>query len=502
MERDGSICAYQPFVPATILGTFLLFLLLAAAVSLMPLNAAVLPEGAELEIRLLHGVGTHVSQVGDTVEATVIAPLADQGAVLVPVGTIVSGIIEHKDRLGLGLRHTAARLDFHFTHLHLPEGEIALIDAHVVALETARETVRAPGAVIGIHPTASVSTGVSFVFTLFFFGEPEFRVPVMAFKLLAARSPDAEITFPAGTEMRLRLTQNVELQESTKNTGEVPPLAATEVADVQRILAGLPEQQASRGDNHPSDLVNIMIVGSREEVEQTFRAAGWHGAEHHGLMAGYRIYHSLVQQMGYAMGPMSSLKLGGRLQDISYQKSLDTFAKRHHIRLWQDPTSGAWLGAATEDVGYTFHQMHLSHRTDHSIDNERAKVVNDLAYTGCVAKGALVPRTLKPAEETGTAIVTDGDIAVLRLNSCREVSGMPSDPQKPIHVRAVRAAVAIGEDMVRSNPVTVGVGMIKSMVERTRLQTSERMEASRTYIRPIALSSVGVKPDNRILALR
>lgn len=482
-----------------------MFVLFAAAItSLAPVRAAVLPNGSELEIRLSHGVGTRSSQVGDRVEAMVIAPVSEQGMVLIPAGATVAGVVERRDRLGLlGLRHTAARLDLHFTDLRLPNGDVTPVDAHVVAVETARESVRAPGAVIGIHPTASMSTGVSFVFALFFFGEPEFRIPVMAFKLLAARSPDAEITFPAGTEMRLRLKQNVELKPRPEAGFAVPVLATAEVADVQRILAALPEQQASNGENHPSDLVNIMIIGTRDEVERSFRAAGWHGAEHHGVLALYHMYHCGVERMGNNIAPMTHLKLSGRVQDISYQKSLDTFSKRHHIRLWEDRQSGVWLGAAIEDVSYKVERMQLTHATDQHIDNERAKVVNDLAFTGCVANGALLPRaSLKPSQESGHPILTDGDIAVLQLNACREANSMPSDPQKPVHVKAIRMAVAVGEDLIRSNPVTIGYGMTKSMLEGTKVQAGERMEASRTFIRPIGLATVGGKAADPILALR
>ena len=48
-------------------------------------------------------------------------------------------------------------------------------------------------------------------------------------------------------------------------------------------------------------------------------------------------------------------------------------------------------------------RTHLTHATDRTIDNERAKVVNDLAFTGCVDSGSLVSRTfLKQLEKHGS----------------------------------------------------------------------------------------------------
>ena len=77
-----------------------------------------------------------------------------------------------------------------------------------------------------------------------------------------------------------------------------------------------------------------------------------------------------------------------------HQKSLDTVQKRHHVRVWQYPRrANVWLGAAAEDVGFRFELTHWTHSTDPNIDSERAKVVNDLAFTGCVDAAGLLPRT-------------------------------------------------------------------------------------------------------------
>jgi hypothetical protein len=283
-------------IPVAITVFTKLNLFVAAVACLVPLHAAILPSDSELEARLLHSVGSRVSHLGDFVEASVITPIFDHGTIVVAAGAIVSGVVERVDRLGFGLRHTAARLDLRFTQLHLSDGTTVSINAHVASVETAREAVRNRGAVIGIHPSARFSTAVSCFFTLFLFGEPEFRLPILGFKFLAARSPDAEITFPAGTEMLLRIGHDVELTPPANDETRVPLLAKSQIAEVQNILAALPQQQTNRARNHPADLVNILIIGSQQEVERTFRAAGWNGAEPRGVMALYRIYHCAVQR--------------------------------------------------------------------------------------------------------------------------------------------------------------------------------------------------------------
>jgi hypothetical protein len=199
---------------------------------------------------------------------------------------------------------------------------------------------------------------------------------------------------------------------------------------------------------------------------------------------------------------MSTLKLNGYAPDASFEKSLDTFAKRHHIRLWRDAGSGAWLGAATEDVSYKVYKAHLTHATDRRIDNERAKIVNDLAFTGCIERGALIPRaSLKPAQEYGSSIVTDGDIAVLQLNGCDSPRSVPTDPQSARPVRAIRAIVAVGVDIARSNPVSVAIGLTKSLVDNSKIQENQRFQAAITYTRPSAVASASTTTATGALAV-
>jgi hypothetical protein len=483
-----------------VLNRLTLFLLTTAALS--TLHAATLPYGSEVEVRLLHKVGSRISHPGDRVEVSVITPVFDRDTQVLAAGSTVSGTVERTDRLGLGLRHATARLDLRFTELHLADGTTFPIDARVASVETARESVRGDGAIIGINPTANFSSGVSVLFTLCNLAEREFRLPILGFKFLAARSPDPEIAFPAGTEMVLRVVGNVDLR-SPNQPEPVPMLPAAQIADVQNILAALPAQQTNRGPDHPSDLINILIIGGKDQVNRTFNAAGWSMPETHGVLALYHIFHCAVERKSYSGLPMSDLKLNGYSPDASFEKSLDTFAKRHHIRLWRDARSGAWLGAATEDVSYKIYKAHLTHATDRRIDNERAKIVNDLAFTGCIDKGALIPRaSLKPVQESGSSIVTDGDIAVLQLNGCETPRMVPTDPQSARPVRAIRAVIAVGVDIARSNPVSVAIGLAKSLGDNSNIKANERLQASRIYIRPSAVASASTTTANGSLAVR
>jgi hypothetical protein len=453
--------------------------------SYSPADPILISAGTKLEVRLAQPLGSRISHVGDSIEATVIAPIFEDGKLAVPTGSTVIGTVERVDRLGLGLKHLTASVTVTFRELRFENGKSSLINGQVEDVETAREKVS--------------PTGTRLVF------EPYTAAPALAVKFLTARSPDPEIYFAAGTELIVRLRSNAEVDSSVKSADVVHGLSAEEVTNVQKLLQALPEQRTNRGRDHPSDLVNLLFLGNRDELEKTFHAAGWTGAQPHNVMALYRMFHCAVQRTGYRMAPMTKLTLNGLAPDAAYQKSLDTFAKRHHIRVWQQAAPGVWLGAATEDTGYGFTHMHMTHATDRNIDNERAKVVNDLAFTGCVDAGSLIPRdALKPVVAATSSIVTDGQIAALRLNGCKNPRAFPVasriGPQP--RLRIVQIMAAMFNDVVRSNPISLGYELTKSLagsehrrvkeygtLAEARRQKAEAADLRRDWKRPTVVTS-------------
>jgi hypothetical protein len=131
---------------------------------------------------------------------------------------------------------------------------------------------------------------------------------------------------------------------------------------------------------------------------------------------------ALIADRGYKEGPMSVLLLENRPPDMSWQKGNNTFARRHHLRIFRRPDlfngKPVWVCSSTHDIGINFSDRDSTfiHRVDSSIDKERAKVVSDLLFTGLVKSLALVDRPDVPTElsnATGDALTTDGRMAVL-----------------------------------------------------------------------------------------
>ena len=225
---------------------------------------------------------------------------------------------------------------------------------------------------------------------------------------------------------------------------------------------------------HPSDIVNVLFLGSRAEMDRAFHAAGWSQAERKSPMSLYRMYHALTKRIGYSRAPMNTLTLNGLPSDFVYQKNLDTVQKRHHIRLWKEPgRADVWLGAAAEDIAFRFELMHWTHSTAPNIDNERAKVVNDLAFTGCLDAARLLPRdsrALRQDPKRERSISTDANIAVVRLNGCNNPKTMPGAVARA-HVRGrlSRSWASLRNDL-RLNVFFTTYNTLKLFSERRTLK--------------------------------
>jgi LssY C-terminus len=147
-----------------------------------------------------------------------------------------------------------------------------------------------------------------------------------------------------------------------------------------------------------------------------------------------KVVQATLRQTGYSKAPVSDLTLDGRLPDLVFQKSLDTFAKRHHIRIWKVPSNyqgrEVWVGAATHDIAveHTKTMTKWTHRIDPYVDRERDWVESDLLFAG-TATGYVdvnrpaAPRTAENA--TGDSISTDGMMSVVQVGSAKKPSEGP-----------------------------------------------------------------------------
>ena len=164
------------------------------------------------------------------------------------------------------------------------------------------------------------------------------------------------------------------------------------------------------------------------------------------------------------------------LSDFVYQKSLDTVQKRHHVRLWKVPQApDVWRGAAAEDIGFRFKLTHWTHSTAPNIDNERAKIVNDLAFTGCLDAVELLSRRspdLVQDPKGKQMTLTDNGLAVVRMNVCNDPNIMQGVDHASIGGQRgplSRGLGALSNDL-RRNIAFTAYNTLKLVTERRKLK--------------------------------
>jgi hypothetical protein len=202
--------------------------------------------------------------------------------------------------------------------------------------------------------------------------------------------------------------------------------------ELQKLVHAAPMRTMSK-DKKPSDLTNLMFIGTQQQIISAFDEAGWIEADNLGLGSALKVAQATVRQTGYSNAPVSLLRLNDKPPDLVFQKSLDTFAKRHHIRIWkmtrQYQGREVWVGAATHDIATMNARAGTkwTHRIDPHIDRERDWVQTDLLFAGTAVAYLDVDRPAAPkkaANATGDDIVTDGKMTVVAI---KQTSGKPGE---------------------------------------------------------------------------
>ncbi|MCE5307711.1 MAG: LssY C-terminal domain-containing protein [Acidobacteriales bacterium] len=394
---------------------FVTSLLLAGAAAL-----AEMPAGTQIEIRLQTKAGSKISKVQDSVNAVVIAPVLDGGQVAIPRGTTVTGHVKSlKNPDNTGER---AELEIEFNELRDSSGGKTKFAALVAAVDNARESVDDKGKIVGILASETLSSRIDNSISKLGARFGKLADLLGAAKQTVIKTTDPEILCEPGVEMSLKLTKALSWKSSAR------PAAISEISPAEELAAlvnAQPFQTVAEKPPKPSDITNIMYIGSKEHLEAAFAAAGWSTAAALSGHSKMETVAAVAEDRGYKEAPMSVLLLDGQKPDLVFQKQYDTFAKRHHLRIFHRPVQfqgrDVWVCSATHDIGIDFSAQDRTfiHKIDSKIDNERTKVVNDLLFTGLVNGQALVERPKVPASSenaTGDKLETDGKMAVLLLD--------------------------------------------------------------------------------------
>ncbi|MFZ3331944.1 MAG: LssY C-terminal domain-containing protein [Candidatus Acidiferrales bacterium] len=194
------------------------------------------------------------------------------------------------------------------------------------------------------------------------------------------------------------------------------------------LLKEIP-RRVSDPQGNPGDMVNILIVGTKDQVLKVFTAAGWVHVDSSVQDTVLNAITDSLEKKDYLTMPMSTLFLFHRAQDygFAHAEPVRVAMSRNHLRVWKSPYEvegrPLWCVAATHDIGFERDERNKSitsvtHKIDPAIDGEREYVNDTLTSTGLVIQRNHVtpPNALtEDKTATGGTFRSDGRILVLVL---------------------------------------------------------------------------------------
>ena len=195
------------------------------------------------------------------------------------------------------------------------------------------------------------------------------------------------------------------------------------------------------GDGLPGDPVNLVLIGTLQQLQAAFAVAGWSVADRLGVLSSWRMVRAFLMNSPYPTAPFSTLYLYGRGQDIGFQKAIDDSPrKRHHIRFWAlslaraEATLGTasfwmntdrpprhehvlWVGAGTKDTGFSLTRLtfQITHATDSDTNAERDFIVAELAKSRVIEDARSYQAGQHLPVERVNHYMTDGEVMVAHL---------------------------------------------------------------------------------------
>ena len=378
-------------------------------------SAVQIPAGTQIQIRLTTAVNSSKAKVGEPFEAVVIAPVVLGDRLAIAAGAKVTGHI--KAVTAATQPDDQASLELAFDQIG-EAGVKANIAAKLAGVDNARETIDADGKIQGIIASqtgsARLDQGIKKVTEKY----PGFGEILGTIKDTVLKETDANIDYEPGVEMSIELTRGLNWTGAAK-WPSVKPIEPA--AQLSSLVNGEPFRTMAEKPARPSDITNLMFLGTAEQVQQAFEKAGWATAAQLSARSKLETFRAMAEERGYQEAPVSVLLLDGRPPDMVLEKLNDTFNARHHLRIFRRPGDfngkPVWVCSATHDTGIDFSEKDRTfiHKIDSHIDVERAKVVNDLLFTGLVTGVSLVDRDIPQNlfNATGDQLVTDGKMAVL-----------------------------------------------------------------------------------------
>jgi hypothetical protein len=453
-----------------------------------------LPPGESLWVRLTSPISTYSAHVGDPVSAVLTQDVVCGGDVVLAMGTHVEGVVKSKRKVGWGIRHETAALELEFTEVQPAPDTTVKMTARVEEVENARERVK-NGVIHGVLSSDTFQGRINSRLIHMPTWNPYTDLGLIVYKATFPIFPEPEIYYPSGTDMRL-----VTIGSVTSVASVVPPAKVaqeTNAADDSQLDAWLERapQRTTTLKAVDADLVNVVFLGSQQQVEAAFRDAGWKGSDPVSRRSVMKNFYALLNNSGYAQQPMKTFLIDGKPEDMNWQKGLNSYGRRDHLRVWRWTPEGAtepvWVSSSTHDTGAVLSVKYRGfvHHIAPNIDDERAKVIRDLNFAGCVQSVSYVSRpgiATMTQNAIGDPVRTDGSIAVVQLRDCQPVvpglSASPSTagfrPGNHVFRYIRREILTFRNDIWRANIIYGGFDLGRMAVAALRHQPIPSMHGA------------------------
>jgi type II secretory pathway pseudopilin PulG len=208
---------------------------------------------------------------------------------------------------------------------------------------------------------------------------------------------------------------------------EFPDLGPDELRARLRELSCCTTNTTGDGEGDP---LNVVIVGTGEEVISALAASGWSFTEAITADSVRRMVGAAIADKSFLTAPVSSLHAFGRKQDVALQRGRTTIAQRNHMRLWLAPFRSegrpVWVGQVSRDIGVkatTKSPTLTTHVIDPVIDESREYLLHSLLHHDAVSRFAFVRGVGEATHEnprhnlTGDPYITDGMRLVVWISS-------------------------------------------------------------------------------------
>jgi LssY C-terminus len=310
-----------------------------------------LPAGQSLWVRLSEPVSTYSAHVGDPVRAVLTQDVVCGNDIVFTMGTPLEGVVRSKHKVGWGIRHETAALELEFDRAVLGAHSTVKMTARVEEVENAREQVK-NGVIHGVMSSDTFQGRINSRLIHLPTWNPYSDVGLIIYKATFPIFPEPEIFYPSGTDLRLKTTAPI-ASPPTAVSGTIESTVPDSL-QLDALVQQLP-RRATTLKSANADLVNLVFLGSQEQVNAAFLMAGWHGADPVSRHSVAHNFYALLNNSGYSREPMMTFLLNGKPEDMNWQKSLNSYGRRDHLRIWQLTPEGAtepvWVSSSTHDTG-------------------------------------------------------------------------------------------------------------------------------------------------------